>query len=287
MKSLFKPPIQNLLWLASLGCLSFAAWNLWQLRQLSEQQTQAASVAIQLPDAAALQVPELSTYTRLVEAPLFWESRAPKSDTPAVAVVAEPVAPPAELPKGRLVGIVNNGKKHYGLVRGEEKNLSLYQGDQWDGWTIESIAKDRLVLVAGAQKQEVRLLAEFSAPKENQQLAKAKQQAKQLLPPVNAGGQAALAQAQAALPKLPQEALNQVVKSLPAEIAANVLLPILQPASPAQPDSGTTGSEAIAQSPPNTSKPLELAPDAAVSLHQALEARQKLMAERWGSVANQ
>ena len=119
MKSLFKPPIQSLLWLASLSCIGLAAWNLWQLRQLGEQQTRAASISIQLPDAAALQVPELASYTRLVEAPLFWESRTRKSDAPAVAVVAEPITPPAEVPKGRLVGIVNTGKKSYGLVRGE------------------------------------------------------------------------------------------------------------------------------------------------------------------------
>lgn len=258
MKRWFSPPIQTLLWLAGLACLGLAAWGLMQLRLLDERQGKMANVNVQIPDSALLAAPGVDTYTRLVEAPLFWEGRTvPKVEAAPPPVVADapapaPPPPPLEPPAGRLIGIVDVGKKKYALIRseGEEKNLSLYVGDKWEGWTVEAISAEKLVLAAGEQRQEVKLIADFAAPAENQQVAqnRKKQQQKQQM--------AAARQQQA-----------QAQQAAATVDPAAAPIPVVEPAV----DGAPAGNTAPA-SP-------------AMSIKEALEARQRLMASRWGGAA--
>lgn len=257
MKRLFSPPIQFMLWLASSACLAWAAWNLMQLRELETDQHPSAPVSVQIPASLMLTEPTVMTYNQIVQAPLFWPSRA----VPAVEIAAppppptvEPEAPPpppVSLPVGRLVGIVDLGATKYALIRNEEKNISLHVGEQWEGWTLASIDAKKISLVAGEQKQEVKLIADFAPPAENRQLAqlRKKEEQKQQM--------AAARQQQAQQPL-----------AAPAENLA--LPPNLEPAVPA--DQAQAAAAAAAQNPPPV-----------MSLKEALEARQRLMASRWGA----
>lgn len=253
MKRLFSPPIQLILWLASSVCLGLAVWNVMQLRLLAEDQSRSARVSVQIPESLMLAEPAVLTYNRIVQAPLFWPSRAvPVVEVAVAAPVPEaaapelPPPPPVQPPVGRLVGIVNVGASKYALIRTEEKNLSLHIGEQWDGWTLESIDTKKINLAAGEQKQEVKLIADFAPPVENEQLAQArkKEEQKQQM--------AAARQQQAQQPAVPAENL--------------AIPPNLEPVAAAN-----QASANAAQNPPPV-----------MSLKDALEARQRLMASRWG-----
>lgn len=254
MKRLFSPPIQLILWLASCSCLAWAAWNLMQLRWLETDQTPSAPVSVQIPASLMLTEPAVMTYNQLVQAPLFWPSRA----VPVVELAAPPPPPtvepeadpppPVPLPAGRLVGIVDLGSTKYALIRNEEKNISLHLGEQWEGWTLESIDKKKISLVAGEQKQEVKLIADFAPPAENKQLAQLRKKEEQKQ-------QMAAARQQQAQPA-----------ATPVENLA--LPPNLEPVAPAD----QAQAAAAAQNPPPV-----------MSLKEALEARQRLMASRWGA----
>jgi hypothetical protein len=249
MKRLFSPPIQLLLWLASCSCLGLAAWNVMQLRLLDEDQSRAARVNIQIPESLMLTEPAVMTYSKIVQAPLFWPSRAvPVVEVAAPTLAPEPVpeappAPPVQPPVGRLVGIVDLGAKKYALVRNEDKNLSLYVGDQWEGWTVESINAQKITLASGEQKQEVKLIADFAPPVENQQLAQLRKKEEQK-------------QQMAAARQQAQQATDPNV----------AVPPTLEPAPAVE------QAKDAAQNPPPV-----------MSLKEALEARQRLMASRWGA----
>lgn len=248
MKRLFSPPIQLVLWLASLACLGLAAWNVMQLRLLDQDETRSARVSVQIPESLMLTEPTVTTYNQMVQAPLFWPSRAVPVVEVAAAPTPPPIAeepeapppPPAPPPVGRLVGIVDLGSNKYALIRNEEKNLSLHVGEQWEGWTLESIDAKKITLVAGEQKQEVKLIADFAPPVENQQLAQLRKKAEQ---------------------KQQMAAARQQQVQQPAAPENLAIPPSLEPAAPA-----------AAQNPPPV-----------MSLKEALEARQRLMASRWGA----
>lgn len=252
MKRLFSPPIQVMLWLGSFACLGLAAWNVMQLRLLDEDQSRSARVNVQIPESLMLTEPAVLSYSRMVQAPLFWPSRAiPVVEVATPAPTPSPVPevpppPPAQPPTGRLVGIVNVGANQYALIRTEEKNLSLHIGEQWEGWTLESIDTKKISLVSGEQKQEVKLIADFAPPAENQQLAqlRKKEEQKQQM--------AAARQQQA-----------QQAATLPENLAVP---PNLEPTATEQ------AQGVAAQNPPPV-----------MSLKEALEARQRLMASRWGA----
>ncbi|WP_298607960.1 hypothetical protein [uncultured Thiothrix sp.] len=252
MKRLFSPPIQLILWLGSSACLGLAVWNLLQLRLLDEDQGHSARVNVQIPESLMLTEPAVVTYSQMVQAPLFWPSRAVPvvevaAPTPTPTAAPEvPPPPPAQPPTGRLVGIVNVGANKYALIRTEEKNLSLHIGEQWEGWTLESIDTKKISLASGEQKQELKLIADFAPPAENQQLAqlRKKEEQKQQM--------AAARQQQA----------QQAAKS-PENLA---IPPNLEPVAAEQ------AQQTAAANPPPV-----------MSLKEALEARQRLMASRWGA----
>lgn len=267
MKRLINPPIQNLLWLCGIACLVLAAWSIWQLRQAEEQQFSTAGVSIDLPDAGELSIPGVRQYRRLVEAPLFWEERArPKIAPPppkVVAVVKAPEVIEAELilPTGRLVGIVDLGDKKYALVRNETENKTLHKGDAWEGWTVQDINSERVVISAGKQQAEMALIADFEAPTANKQMLAAnnRQQQRQ---------------------RNRQQQIRQAQQKQQAQQAQHYGRAGEQSA-----DNQPRQDEAVSQinqeqNQNETAQQVEPAP--VLSIKEALEARQRLMASRWG-----
>ncbi len=257
MKRLISPPIQGLFWLGSLLCLTWGAWTVFQLRMLDEGKIQTAPLKVAIPEVASLQLPPVGHYQKLVEAPLFWEARrVPKREPPPPSVVATQVIPepprePLKQPEGRLVGIIDPGNGKFAVVRAGDKKLSLKLGDEWEGWTVDKIDGKRLLLVAQEQQVELPLIADFAAPAENAQTLR--QRHKQL---------ATLRQRQQQ-----NRPVQTAIKPASPEVVEtmNGLIPVLEP---------------VAESSSNVRE------NPVMSIKEALEARQRLMAARWGGSQN-
>ncbi len=250
MKRLIKPPIQSLLWLGGAVLLGSTGWSLVSLKLLeAEQSQQSSAVSVKIPDASALDAPDLNRYAQMVSAPLFWESR--KKVEPekleAPVIVSTPVD--TTLPEGRLIGIVDLGNSLFAMMENAAGGtVQLRTGDTWGAWAVKGIDPDRVFLALGDQQQEIPLVADFSAPQENPQMAQARIVRQQVV-----AQQQAVAQPPAAAATLPP--------TLPAaNVAATAGMPF----------------PADAQKQPP-----------ALSVQDALEARQRLMASRWGGLTGE
>ena len=269
MRKLINPPIQALLLISSVGLLGLAGWSLFNLKMQDETQARASSdVSVKIPDASVLDAPAMDAYPQMVQAPLFWETRkipeAPKVEAPVV----ETVPVDTSLPEGRLIGIIDVGDHLFGIMQDAEgKSTHLSKGDSWGAWKVTELDPDRLLLAQGSETQEIPLIGDFAVPQENPQVVQAKakmlQQQAATKPAVNVAPAAQIAMGA----KTPQA-------------AANVPPPLTPP--PVEPvmDMAATGNGLGLPFPADTAKQ-----PPALSVKDALEARQRLMASRWGSLS--
>ena len=251
MKRLIKPPVQSLLWLGGAVLLGATGWSLVNLKLLDEEQAQQAStVSVKIPDASALDAPDLNRYAQMVSAPLFWESRkAVEPEKPAEAPVALAAPVDTTLPEGRLIGIVDMGSSLFAIMENAAGgSVHLRNGDTWGAWQVKGIDPDRVFLAIGDQQQEIPLVADFSSPKENPQVAQARVVQQQV----------------AAQPQVVTQQLPPMPSAVPGAHAANV------PAG-----AGLPFPADVEKQPP------------ALSVNDALEARQRLMASRWGGLTGE
>ena len=251
MKQLIKPPVQTVLWLSGALLLALTGWSLFSLKMLDEQQAQRAdSITVKIPDASALDAPDLNRYPQMVSAPLFWESRKVIEPEPEVAPAAVVVAPvDTTLPEGRLIGIVDLGQSLFAIMENiAGGSVHLRQGDMWGAWSVKGIDPDRLILGVGDQEHVIPLVADFSAPQESPKIAEAR-----------AVQQAAQRHQQAARQAAAQ---HQQAATLP--------------------QAGNVPNGAGLPFPADTEKQ-----PPALSVNDALEARQRLMASRWGELTGE
>ncbi|OQW97526.1 MAG: hypothetical protein BWK73_54175 [Thiothrix lacustris] len=258
MKQWIKPPIQAFLWLSGLVLCALTGWSFLNLQLLEEQQKQPSdNISVKIPDASALDAPDLNNYPQMVSTPLFWEGR--KAIEPEV-VASAPVAPvvPVDttLPEGRLIGIIDMGESLFAIMENAAGgSVHLRKGDKWGAWDVTGIDPDRLLLGIGDQQQEIPLVADFTAPQESPQVAQARVVQQQAV------------QQQAAMRAPPQPAVAQPMVAPPVamgQAAGNV------PAGAGLPFPADTEKQ-----PP------------ALSVNDALEARQRLMASRWGGLTGE
>jgi hypothetical protein len=259
MKQLIKPPVQSVLWLSGVLMLGLTGWSFFNLKLLDEQQAQQSdNISVKIPDASALDAPDLNSYPQMVSAPLFWESRKalePEKVAPSPEVVAAPVD--TTLPEGRLIGIVDVGASLFAIMENAAGgSVHLRKGDMWGAWNVTGIDPDRLILGIGDQQQVIPLIADFTAPQESPQVAQARavQQQQKVQRPVPAAP-ALQAQVQPAAPPPP------------------TALPVAAGNAPA--GAGLPFPADTAKQPP------------ALSVNDALEARQRLMASRWGGLTGE
>ncbi len=277
MKRLINPPIQTLLWLGGMACLGYTVWSVWELRQTEEQQFAASGVKVAIPDARELSIPAVRQYRQVVDKPLFWEARAKPKKAPPPAKPVEAVKKPEAVevdltpPTARLVGIIDLGKKKYALVRNEEGSQSLYKGDSWEGWIIEDINDERVLLSAGKQRTEVALIGDFAAPEANRQMLAARQRQQQRY----SQNRRQLRQAQMKQQRQHYNRSNRPVAGQQAGPGMPGSKPPDQPDQPVQQNRNQPGAGPQAEQP---------AP--VLSIKEALEARQRLMAARWGDKNN-
>ncbi|CAA6800137.1 MAG: Unknown protein [uncultured Thiotrichaceae bacterium] len=269
MKRLINPPIQNLLWLGGIACLGLAVWSVWQLRQAEEQQFATAGVSVDIPNASELSIPGVRQYRRLVEAPLFWETRARPKIAPPPPKVATAVKVPEVIevelmpPMGRLVGIVDLGAKKYALVRNESENKTLYKGDVWEGWTIQAINSERVVISAGKQRTEIALIGDFEAPAANKQMLASRQRQDQRK-------------------RNRQQQIRQAQQKQQAKQARNYDRAGGQQGAQAKQNGAVSRVNPAQQQARAAQSAQQAEPAPVLSIKEALEARQRLMASRWG-----
>lgn len=113
---------------------------------LADEAPEGGTVAV--PDASFPPLPMLergkprATYSETLARPLFSSTRRPEPAAP----IAAPSAPP-QLVGYRLTGIVSTGARRMILLETPGgKSVQLYEGESVDGWTVETIANDAVVL---------------------------------------------------------------------------------------------------------------------------------------------
>ncbi|WP_119681573.1 hypothetical protein [Indioceanicola profundi] len=105
-----------------------------------------------------------SDYDEVVERPLFHESR-----RPVVAEEAEP-APDVALSAIRLVGILDMPPTKVVLIEsdGSPRIERVPVGEKIGAWSVEEIARDRVILVKGEQRSEIKIKDRAPPPVQDQ-----------------------------------------------------------------------------------------------------------------------
>lgn len=100
-------------------------------------------------------MPPIETFDEVVERPLFFRSRRPPD--PDAAPPPEAAAPPKA--DFVLTGLIISGTERLALLRpaGSKTVERVHQGAEIEGWRVEAIHADRVVLKRGETVQEIRL----------------------------------------------------------------------------------------------------------------------------------
>ena len=263
MKNFLNLAIQLIGWRMGFSLLGLSAWSLLSLKLQEESQAESANINIKIPDAAVLDIPNVMTYTQLVQAPLFWASRTEYVPPPVEQVAQEPVEEPpidANLPEGRMIGIVNVGEDAFALMQdaaGQTQRLKV--GDKWGAWEVKAINPSKMTVALGGQEQDIPLIADFAAPEENKQLAQVREARTQI----------------------------QQQQKAAALVAANtVTLSASGSAPPQQVHPSAINAANAASAPPQPVDNKRQAP-APLTVEEALAARQRLMASRWSALTGE
>lgn len=153
----FSPPQRALVGALFAACCGFAA--LIALEWTMPDETPAADAALSAGDAAqAAAAPKsfvlapLQSFSAVAERPLFAPDRRPPPQAAADSLGAWSALV--------LAGIVITPSSRQALIaHGNPPSIvHLEEGQTVDGWTVQSIAADRIVVANGGEKHELRLI---------------------------------------------------------------------------------------------------------------------------------
>lgn len=99
-------------------------------------------------------MPPITTYSETVKRPLFSPSRQPPEQTTEIPV---PKPVPNQDIKARLAGIIITPESRFALLQKpqETEAIRVSEGQNFEGWVVESIQPDRIVLSRGESSQVV------------------------------------------------------------------------------------------------------------------------------------
>lgn len=105
--------------------------------------------------------PPMESYQSVKDRPLFFAGRRPpvESAPEAPKVVPKPVGR-VQTPRASLSAVIRVGDNSYALLRGVGKGKGLLRvklGGDVDGWKVETIQDDKVVLNNGSEKHEMPL----------------------------------------------------------------------------------------------------------------------------------
>ena len=119
---------------------------------------------VAVPPLQPFQPLPVSRYMEIAERPIFIEGRRPEEEEPA----APPVAPPTPDRPLQLIGVVRVSHAATALLRPEEPNakvLRVPQGGMVDGWQLETVRADAVVLRKGNEVRELGLIRPPASPR--------------------------------------------------------------------------------------------------------------------------
>ena len=169
----------NLMLLALCGGLGWLAYDRYttppEELSLDEAAAAVAPASGAAPSFKAFRMPPQQSFTELVERPPFTQSRRPP--TVAVRTAAKVEAPRRDL-KLTLIGVILHANKQVALVQkpGRKEVLRLARGEKVDGWQVEGILPDRVVLSQSSDVVELELKdAKIKRPKVRRNAPRTKQ----------------------------------------------------------------------------------------------------------------
>lgn len=147
-----------LFWLAAAIAATGALVLEWRHPpRLPAPSTVTAPDAVTVPPLQPFAPLPLLRYAEIVERPVFISARRPEEDEPAA-----PPAPPPDLDRPlNLIGVVLVSHAAAALLRPEEPNakvLRVPQGGMVDGWRVEAVRADKVVLRKGGEVRELALI---------------------------------------------------------------------------------------------------------------------------------
>ncbi len=110
----------------------------------------------------AADFPAIEQFQSVKDRPLFFEGRRPPAEQGADAPTDLPktFAGNVRAPRASLIGVVRVGDNTYAMLKGVGKQKGLVRarvGEDVDGWKVESIHDDRVLLKKGGEKHEIQL----------------------------------------------------------------------------------------------------------------------------------
>jgi hypothetical protein len=153
-------------WLALLA-LALGALVVWQSRQAPQPPPTRAAQETPVPAvadsalAADVSPPPLMELTETVERPLFAVARRPEQEPvePTSKPEAEKVATPTPPPALRLSAVIIEPDRRQALLipRDGGAAVRVPQGGEVQGWTLNEVREDAVVLIRGASRHELEL----------------------------------------------------------------------------------------------------------------------------------
>jgi hypothetical protein len=121
-----------------------------------------------VPSADVLQVVEVPGPAVLGEVmregirsrPLFWQGRRPLEGPDSVASGAAGESKARKLPGVKLLGVFGGGETAGIIVLVKDKKRRILLGESIEGWTLESVATNTVVLADGVRREEIVLKKE-------------------------------------------------------------------------------------------------------------------------------
>lgn len=94
-----------------------------------------------------------------LESPLFWESRRP------VPELESQIEEPVQIQVGpiagvKLLGIIIRDSVRTALLGVDKNNIKVVKGDEVNGWLVEQVFADKVVLIANGQTAELSIVRE-------------------------------------------------------------------------------------------------------------------------------
>ena len=135
-----------------------------RVQRLEASASAQAGAVRQEPAQKMAPMPARSQFSQFIERPPFSATRRPPQPR-RTAVVAKPQPQPMPKPRIVLVGTFVNSVSGVAVIQwlGTDKQLRLSLGESLDGWTLESIQRDRILLRSKSETFEVLLRASGSS----------------------------------------------------------------------------------------------------------------------------
>jgi hypothetical protein len=145
---------------AVLATLAAAPW-LDNPRAASPGSVHPQAVAVPGPEAGERRLPPLDQLTQTRDRPIFFAGRRDGPPPAPPSVLAPP--PASALARYRITGVAISGEGRLAMAKdlGTGRLLTLREGETLEGWMVESVTLEHLVLRSGEQRRAVRVGAQL------------------------------------------------------------------------------------------------------------------------------